>query len=247
MLLSHIVMCADCGHIADEHDNGGTFNDPCDIDGCGCYGYVADPDDYQQIATQDVTSIRLTLAEAEQIVGAPAREWAGNCFAVATALADRVGGIAVYGAWDGPIAPTSLFAGRPSANHGWVQLTNGQVFDPTRWEFEGLDPYLFEGDSDYYDEGRNRQRAENLPPFPEANDEPLELNPGPLAAALAALCGGEPIDRYTIAQWMWFANLPWDTLGEHRAALYDLLIANDRRALIPIDNRFRHEREHAAA
>lgn len=158
MLLDYIVACADCGHIGEEHEDHGADDAMCEQTGCDCAGYVMDEDDYQQIAVGDAESDLLTLAEAEAIIGEPAHEWASRCFEIASKLATAVGGVAVYGAWDGPVSPGTPFYGRPLVNHGWVLLDSGEVFDPTRWVFEGLRPYLYEGPEDYYDEGANRRR-----------------------------------------------------------------------------------------
>lgn len=245
MLLDFIVACADCGHIADEHDNGGSFNDECNVAGCGCYGYLPDEDDYQRIATSEVTSERLTLTEAETIVGEPADAWKMRCFEIASKLADRVGGVAVYGAWDGPISPRSPFKARGlSPNHGWVLLADGTIFDPTRWVFEGLDPYLYEGENDYYDEGRNRFRSQNLPPYPASTGDTVAVPLSDTAEKHLAGLTGERGDR-TGPQWMWVANLPYDTLEPHASEVYTALAGAGLAAFIPIDNRLRFEREAA--
>ena len=41
--------------------------------------------------------------------------------------------------------------GRPV--HTWIEKLDGTVVDPTRWVFEGVWPYIYEGPRDWYDKG----------------------------------------------------------------------------------------------
>ncbi len=93
-----------------------------------------------------------TLEECEKALGEKAEKWGGRCFEVASRIVEAglVDGVAVYGHWVGDVHPESMFARKsvrlPFVQHGWVQLADGRVLDPTRWEFEHVAPYLFVGE-----------------------------------------------------------------------------------------------------
>lgn len=89
----------------------------------------------------------LTVKRVEKVIGQRASKWKGNCYGIAGALVAKklVEGVAVYGLYHGHIAKTSMFAGQPFARHGWVLAPDGTVIDPTRWVFEDVEPYIFEG------------------------------------------------------------------------------------------------------
>lgn len=93
---------------------------------------------------------QLTVDEVADAINIPVAQWAGNCYAIATAIvaAKLVEGRAVYGHYRGDVRPGTLFAGRPIVTHGWIVLDeeSGKVLDPTRWVFEGVAPYLFIGE-----------------------------------------------------------------------------------------------------
>lgn len=93
-----------------------------------------------------------TLAECETAIGEPANAWAGRCYEISCKIVKAGlidGGEAVYGHWVGPVHPESRFANRrglPFVLHGWIQLEDGCVIDPTRWVFEHVEPYLYVGE-----------------------------------------------------------------------------------------------------
>lgn len=89
----------------------------------------------------------LTVKRVEKVLGQRASKWKGNCFGIAGALVAKklVEGVAVYGFYHGPIAKTSMFAGRAFTHHGWVLQPDGTVVDPTRWVFEDVEPYIYVG------------------------------------------------------------------------------------------------------
>lgn len=97
------------------------------------------------------TSIRIpSLAEAEAAIGEPAARWVSRCYEIAFKLvaAELVPGRAVYGHYLGPVAAGSYFSTRGAngfVGHGWISLPDGRVLDPTRWVFEGREPYLYVG------------------------------------------------------------------------------------------------------
>lgn len=65
-----------------------------------------------------------------------------------------------YGFFWGKVAEGSPFDHTsPLHRHGWVELPDGRIWDPTRWVFEDVDPYIYIGDSDDYDPGMRKVRT----------------------------------------------------------------------------------------
>lgn len=94
-----------------------------------------------------MSRFHLTAVEVAKKIDWPLKTWPGNCFGVASRLVSEniVKGTAVYGHWNGPVAPSSMFHGKPIINHGWVRMEDGTVVDPTRYVFEGVAPYIWTG------------------------------------------------------------------------------------------------------
>ena len=90
----------------------------------------------------------------EPFGNAPGTKMVHNCYSVAVVLAKMLGGVArpVYGQYAGK----SVLRETPMHRHGWVQVRRG-IIDPTRFAFEGVDPYIWtggiRGDDWFYDEG----------------------------------------------------------------------------------------------
>lgn len=93
-----------------------------------------------------------TLEECERALGEKAQAWVARCYEISFRIvkAGLVDGEAVYGHWTGPLAKGSYFdrlrRGIPFIPHGWIQLKDGRVLDPTRWVFEDVAPYLYVGE-----------------------------------------------------------------------------------------------------
>lgn len=203
-----------------------------------------------------------TLTEIEAKLG-PAKKWAGRCMEIATACVDHgfVVGVAVYGHFLGKVHPRSYFGRRaqaPFIHHGWVQV-HGQedrIFDPTRFAFENVRPYLYRGPNNgEYDEGGNVFRRATLrpppppPPFdPDARVYTLStrLLPSAVWRHVEKLLGADYTDHQpgevNIDQIFWLANLPYDMLGDHAPAIYRAIAELGMSAAIPIDNLRRAER-----
>jgi len=201
----------------------------------------------------------ITIDDAVKAIGRPTASWEGDCFGVATQVVEAglVEGTAVYGHYLGEVHHGSIFAGVSRAGfvqHGWVVLSDGRVFDPTRWAFESRKPYLFlSANTQDYDEGGNGLRhllrvpvpaldpAEKLVPFPEGA---LSLT---AYAHLEKLMGFAPNAqgrRYTRFQIHWLATAPSDSFQPHAVALYKAIAGIPHMVgFIPIDNRRRAERE----
>ena len=65
-------------------------------------------------------------------------------------------GIRRDGVWTGQTAKTWGLRGRWRQDaqgrpvHVWIELPDGTVLDPTRWTFEGVWPYVYQGPADFY-------------------------------------------------------------------------------------------------
>lgn len=216
------------------------------------------------MAAKQVTN----LARAERALGEPAARWKGRCYEIACALVRHklVPGdaVAVYGHWLGPVAPGSHFDrgnALPFVQHGWVLLADGSVVDPTRWVFEDVAPYIYAGPSDHYDEGGNewRESREGEPPAFDPDDEVVSFSKRVMPSAdawnfveellgLRDLLGEENYEAGTMTrrQLFWLANRSPKSLGPHAFAVYAAVCKLGERALIPIDNLRKVEREFRA-
>ena len=94
----------------------------------------------------------LTLKSCEKAIGEPASAWVARCYEIAVKIVEAKlvpGGVAVYGHWLGPISSRSHFASRAGIGftpHGWIYVEDeGLVIDPTRWAFEAVTPYIYNG------------------------------------------------------------------------------------------------------
>jgi len=199
-----------------------------------------------------------TLKQAEKALGEPASAWKARCFEIASRIvaAGLVEGVAVYGHWRGPVAKGTTFAGRGTGfvQHGWVLLPDGKVLDPTRWCFEGGEPYLYIGPSDHYDEGGNNFREDTDPYPPEYDSFEPQLDFTQKILPSDAWNFVEKILRLdhipedwepgtvTIDQARWLAKRSPKTLGPHVLAIYRALFALNMGALVPLDNRRMVER-----
>ena len=207
----------------------------------------------------------VSVKQAERVLGEPATEWAKCCFEIAAAFVERglVDGVAVYGHWVGPVSEASVFRNASHealgfVRHGWVVLPDGQVCDPTRWVFEAVEPYVYVGPADHYDEGGNNWRARTEsaqpPPFDE-DDEVLELDQRVLPDSKAWSFVEKLLDLYeapepgqiTLSQLHWLAHRDPRQFGGHARALYAAIDKLGHGALIPIDNKRMVERGAADA
>lgn len=198
-----------------------------------------------------------TLKKCETALKLPAAKWAGRCHEIALALVEAglVPGCAVYGHFTGRVHSLSYFgdrAGLGFVRHGWVQLPDGRVFDPTRWTFEAKSPYLYVGSPEDYDEGGTKLRAaqHGPPPDYDADERQFEFSPHVLPSE--AWCFVEKLLRVDVLeqdpgvlsfpQVLWLANCSVDTLQPHAQAIYEALGALHQSVLIPLDNLRKLER-----
>lgn len=196
-----------------------------------------------------------TASECAERIGIPLDHWKGNCYGIATRLVECgiVRGRAVYGAYEGPVAPTSMFAERAGLaggiNHGWIITPANQIVDPTRWVFLDTPPDLhvqMAVAGQDYDEGANRRRAVFRQPLPAAGDgRRIEL-PESVKAAFVAL-GAPRMDAASVRQVGWLANAPLQDLGEMTQLVFEWIDKAGLRALIPVDNWAAFESRHQHA
>lgn len=197
---------------------------------------------------------RLSIADVESSVSRPARDWVGRCHEIAVAMVRKglcPGGIPVYGLWDGPISDESMvFRGRPITHHGWIRMCDGSVVDPTRWCFEGAEPYIYHGPPDHYDEGGNRFRMAMMGPPPtfDPDEESVHFTQSVLPDGDAwthierLLCldadtwSGRDVDELSVSQLAYLANLPPASLHPYAVSIYRSIERLGSRAFIPIDN-----------
>ncbi len=184
----------------------------------------------------------LTLTEAELIVGEPAADWEARCFEIATKLEDAYRGSAVYGHWLGPVAPESIFGYRSIVGfvqHGWIEMSDGSVVDPTRWCFEAVDPYIYVGPNDHYDRGGNALRMQMAGAAPRPVDAPgtkLAVSPE-TGTMLFAMTGWRDLDNLSDEQMHWLAHMSPEVYGfEHARTVFQALADAGHEARIPIDN-----------
>lgn len=216
---------------------------------------------------QNGVGVIIPVTRTEKLLGEKAKSWAGRCYEIACACVEKkvVDGVAVYGHWRGAVHERSLFyrgGGAPFQRHGWVQLPadgDGTVWDPTRWVFEAVQPYIYIGPAGTeYDEGGNawRKALHGPPPDFDPDDRMVHV-PGSVLPSEAwrfvehylgidyAFTKQEP-GVLTTRQIVYLANAPLSDLGVHADAIYRALELLDQDALIPIDNHQRIQREREA-
>jgi hypothetical protein len=153
-------------------------------------------------------------------------------------------GVPRYGHWLGPVASGSQFFSAHVtlgwSNHGWIELPDKRICDPTRWVFEDTDPYVFLGEDTegFYDINGNKFFAAQPRPIPKfkKSDKVIE-EPKDKQLTLFIknqLLKGTP--KITLPQCFWLANRPPDELAPHTKEIYQWLVDTKRKAWIPVEN-----------
>lgn len=174
-------------------------------------------------------------------IGVPLDKWAGRCHEIALLIhkAKLVpsGSRVVYGLWLGKIEEGNMFSGRPFTHHGWIELPDGMVYDPTRFAFENKQPYVWVGhNGGEYDPGGNTIRRQNETPRPKPKGLVVKLT----KAQATAIKEFVPITadrKIHLSDCFWLANLSLHSLGQDAADIYKVLVDLGFSGLIPIDNR----------
>jgi hypothetical protein len=198
----------------------------------------------RQIVPTDVTEIVAAIDW-------PAADWAGQCYGAAKAIRDayRMDARLCYGHYTGPVSPDGHFgahAKRLFQRHGWLELWDGRVYDPTRWAFEGAEPRIYVAENDgEYDLGGQKFMAEihmlcePVPPEDDADNfrHYLKVDTANANALLESWFGHSNwVNR---AQLFWLAHVPLPMLQEHEAdvPIYRAIVAAGDGAVLPIDQR----------
>lgn len=194
-----------------------------------------------------------TLEEAEEAIGIPADKWAGRCYEIASAFvkAGIVVGKPRYGHFVGKVSPDGYFGSRSNhsfVRHGWIDIGDDEVVDPTRFAFENKSPYIYCGcNSGEYDIGGNIFRALMTRPCPEYNKgEAQKKLTFTDSEALLWVTYQLDIDfnraenmsvTTSMGQLFWLGNLSLDSFNGHERDIYQALINAGLEAIIPLDNR----------
>jgi hypothetical protein len=186
----------------------------------------------------------ITVEQVETALGSSAAEWEGRCYEIACAMIARdvVKGIPRYGHWLGPIDPECMFAdsiGLGFCQHGWVECSGNIIVDPTRWVFEGVEPYIYQApDFDgWYDVGGNQFRSSLRRPCPEFDDSVrvFDFPEGALGVFIAAQLPGNQA-KVSAQQVHWLATADPEFYGDWLQDVYDWITAIGCEAFVPIDN-----------
>jgi hypothetical protein len=200
------------------------------------------------------------MALAEKI-GVPTKIWPGKCYTIASAALDSgfITGTLCYGMYAGKVANGSYFDGHTIngfCRHGWVQREDGSIFDPTRWVFEDVQPYIYEGAAGRdYDYGMERfkmmfDRSIRIPcPAFEPDTPTYDLpDNNYLALFIKAVCGiPTGSTKMSRNQAFWLANRLPRQLGSNTSQVFEWLVCQGLKAYIPIDFQLRYLTEDGRA
>ena len=173
----------------------------------------------------------------EKRIGIPAIEWKGRCHEIAHQiyLKDLVpkDSKVRYGLWWGFISQDSVFSNRPFTHHGWIELSDGRIYDPTRFVFFDGEPSIFIGEkNEDYDAGGNRLLESK--PRPERKGMVFKLTSSQQNKLRVFIEDGEK--GIYLSDCFWLGNLPLDSLNGYAKQIYNVLVELGHKAVIPIDN-----------
>jgi len=215
-------------------------------------------EDVKYWVRQQASRLKRELPSAEdvaQAINVDLREWPANCYAIAKATLES--GILdeyqekhgklflTYGHYHGHISPTSIFAKRPFARHGWLESTNGHVVDPTRYVFHGGEPEIWAGSIEDYDMSGARLRERMAPSPPEVTDSDLvklPLNDPSSLAVFDRIMRNrnrevEKSSQIELAHLRWVVNRPVAEMGDDAPMILRTIDMIGKPALMPVDTR----------
>lgn len=185
----------------------------------------------------------LNIEEIEKIIGSKVEDWKGNCYGISCSLVEHgiIKGKAVFGKYYGQVSPNSMFHGKPHQQHGWIRTADGKIFDPTRWVFESVEPYIYESTTDNkdYDEGANILRELFKRPAPSFNPEArsIEVDNKEINLILNVLLQEKKQSNIvTMEQIAWCASLSINQLNDFAFPFFSWLDSKKLSVLAPIDN-----------
>lgn len=192
------------------------------------------------------------LIKGEKLLKSKAESWKARCYEIADAFVQKgvIQGTPRYGHWLGPVKPGTMFYGKNPIQHGWIECPDGQICDPTRWVFEGADPYVFRGlDEDgYYDIGGNKFRGEKYKPTKKSIRRTISMAKTSSSASKAI----RPPKDKKLSEWVLktmktrklttahvfhLANLPPDQIAPFTKEVYKWIRSINMGGFIPVDNR----------
>lgn len=183
---------------------------------------------------------KLPVNALEAKIGKKAKEWEGFCSEIAhelrfSGLKEGAGTTEHYGHWNGPISTKSVFAGRSFTHHAWLQKGD-IIIDPTRWVFEGVEPYIYIGKNDFYDDGGQQMQMHRKANAPQPQGKPYISRPTQKQAQSVLQKEGITQELLTLNQAAHLANLP-PKAYPGMTEVYNWLAEHKLSGLIPLDFR----------
>jgi len=182
------------------------------------------------------------IAKIEKKINFPVENWPANCYSVAVSIY-KAGLVPAksrcrYGVWWGPIRTKKHFQGRTFTHHGWIELPDKRVYDPTRFVFEDVKPYIWVGgySEKFYDIAGQRLNAGMHREFPAREKEGIKLT-AKQRAIIAPFMPSVLAEDPDFGQMMWLAHFPVDLMGDQAKPVLKVFDQLDLQALIPLDIR----------
>ena len=189
----------------------------------------------------------LMMLEIEEAIG-DARTWKARCHEISCALKDAFPehfGKAVtrYGAYDGRVAVTSMFYGRPFIRHGWLEMPDGTIIDPTRWVFEDCKPYIYHGPNDEEYDNESQEFATMLyqqreVPSPDESSADIKIKfTEDVAKHVASLLQIPEVNLLNVAQVHYLGVTPVNLLQPYAKEIVLAMIDAGQGAWVPMGTR----------
>lgn len=178
-----------------------------------------------------------------RMIGVPFETWKGNCMMIAQKCMEHgcvpSDAKICYGHYWGPISPHSKFAGRPFSHHAWIELGDGfTIWDPTRWVFENVEPYIFIDDdySEYDLAGlKTVTVAPVCPRFKGPSILTLDEHQKYVFSKFVPKADKKGVD---MAQAHWLVRHYPDWFQGEVATIFQTIIDHGYSAIIPLDLRY---------
>ncbi|MCK9542643.1 MAG: hypothetical protein M0R03_11510 [Novosphingobium sp.] len=177
-------------------------------------------------------------------INVPIKDWPGNCHFIANQFLQKgiVKGKLRYGHFLGDVKEGTMFyKGVPFVRHGWIELEDGRICDPTRWVFEGVEPYVYVGpNNDEYDIGGSKIRDLFAPPMPMYDEKEIQISldlEEDELLRIHILFGNKNTSTFSISQIFWLANRtpPYLATFLDVKLFYIALEKAKLKAAVPID------------
>lgn len=184
---------------------------------------------------KDILKLNYDLDSVCDKMNFPLSEWAGQCYAVSVSLLDYgiIKGYARYGSYTGYIDPESMFYDECHesgvSRHGWIELEDGTIVDPTRWVFEHKEPYIYVGKNDCYEAdpytSYDIHRQHEKPPVYKKSSTNVVLSISDSARHMMHKVLREDRDEnsFTRAQLFWLCKANPIEYGVYRVEIYEAL------------------------